>query len=178
MTGFKGRISSDCNSPKGLFLWEKTMKLVKVQKTFFERCKSLGADPNNQLLHNESGRPCVLIMKLNYKGEDRDFVVPIKSNILPRTDKTTFFALPPNRRTRTGNYHGIFYIKLFPISRIYIQPYLIEGNTYMQNIQKIIDKPENEKKIIDSCQNYLMEYEMGNKNNYTPDLDLIINKVL
>ncbi len=154
------------------------MKLVKVQKNFFEKCKNLGADPYNQLLHNEAGRPCVLIMKLIYKGKYRDFVVPMKSNISPKTDKATFFALPPNKRTRAGNYHGIYYIKLFPINRIYIQPYLISEDKYMQNIQKIFDKPENKKEIIGYCQNYLTQYEAGNKNYYTPDIDLIIDKVL
>ncbi len=154
------------------------MKLVKVQKNFFNRAISLKADPNDQLLHNEAGRPCVLIMKLKYKGKYRDFVVPMKSNISPKIDKETYFALPPNKRTRAGNYHGIYYIKLFPINKIYIQPYLISGNKYMKNIQKIIDKPENKKKIIDSCQNYLIQYEAGNRNYYTPDIDLIIDKVL
>lgn len=48
----------------------------------------------------------------------------------------------------------------------------------MQNIQKIIGKPENKKEIIDYCQNYLTQYEAGNKNYYTPDIDLIIDKVL
>ena len=117
-------------------------------------------------------------MKLIYKGKYRDFVVPMKSNISPKTDKATFFALPPNKRTRAGNYHGIYYIKLFPINRIYIQPYLISEDKYMQNIQKIFDKPENKKEIIGYCQNYLTQYEAGNKNYYTPDIDLIIDKVL
>ena len=40
------------------------MNLVKVKDTFFKECKSQGADPYNQLLHNEAGRPCVLVVKL------------------------------------------------------------------------------------------------------------------
>ena len=154
------------------------MKLVKVRGDFFYNCKSLGSDPDNQLLYNEAGRPCVLLIRLKYKGENRDFVVPMKSNIAANTDKKTFFALPPNKRTRPGNYHGIYYVKLFPIDRKYVQPYLIEGNTYMQNIQTIIDKPDNEREIVNACQNYLREYEMGNKNYYTPNIDLIIELAL
>lgn len=154
------------------------MKIVKVHEDFFDKCRNLGADPNNQLLHNETGRPCVLLIKLKYKGENRDFVVPMKSNIVANTDKKTFFALPPNKRTRVGNYHGIYYVKLFPIDRKYIQPYLIGRNTYMQTIQAILDKPGNEREIVRACQNYLIEYEKGNKNYYTPNIDLIIEKIL
>ena len=68
------------------------MNLVKVKDTFFKECKSQGADPYNQLLHNEAGRPCVLVVKLKYKGVKRNFVVPLKSNITANTDKTTYFA--------------------------------------------------------------------------------------
>lgn len=154
------------------------MNLVKVHKDFFAACKNAGADPDNQLLYNEAGRPCVLLIRLKYKEKNRDFVVPLKSNIVPNTDNKTFFALPPNSRTRLGNYHGIYYVKLFPIDRKYIQPYLTEGNTYMQGIKTIIDNPINEREIIDACQNYLIEYENEKKNYYTPNIDLIIEKVL
>ena len=127
------------------------MDLVKVHWKFFKDCKSAGADPHNQLLHNEAGRPCVLIIKLAYKGKKRDFVVPMKSNIAANTDKNTFFALPPNARTKPGNFHGIYYVKLFPVHRSYIQPYLINGNAYMQNIKSIIDRPDNQREIINAC---------------------------
>lgn len=93
------------------------MNLVKVKDTFFKECKSQGADPYNQLLHNEAGRPCVLVVKLKYKGVKRNFVVPLKSNITANTDKTTYFALPPNSKTKSGNFHGVYYIKLFPIEK-------------------------------------------------------------
>lgn len=150
----------------------QTMNLVKVERNFFTMCKDNGADFNNQLLHNEAGRPCVLIIKLKYKGENRDFVVPMKSNITPTTDKNTYFALPPNKRTRPGNFHGIYYVKLFPISKEYIKPYLYDGDAYLCGVKDIIDS--NEKTIIDACQNYLNEYEKGNINAYTPDIDSII----
>lgn len=153
------------------------MNLVKVHWKFFKECKSAGADPHNQLLHNEAGRPCVLIIKLTYKGKKRDFVVPMKSNIVANTDKNTFFALPPNARTKPGNFHGIYYVKLFPVQKSYIQPYLISENAYMQNIKSIIDRPDNQREIINACQQYLNEYEMGNRNSYTPEIDLIIEQI-
>lgn len=174
MTGTEFRISfNSVEWPvEGHFLMGEKMNLVKVDTAFFSMCKKNGADPNNQLLHNEAGRPCVLIIKLKYKGHYRDFVVPMKSNIAPITDKKTYFALPPNSRTRSGNFHGIYYVKLFPISRKYIKPYLYDKNKYLCGIKTIID--DNEKEIITACQNYLDDYENGNKNAYTPDVDAII----
>lgn len=151
------------------------MNLVKVKSNFFKKCKNNGADKNNQLLHNEAGRPCVLIMKLRYNGQKRNFIVPLKSNITPNTDKNTFFALPPNSRTKPGNFHGIYYVKLFPITKKYVQPYLYKGDDFLTGIVNIIDNNDNT--IIKACQDYLDEYEKGNRNAYTPDIDAII-KVL
>ncbi|MGN1157481.1 MAG: hypothetical protein ACI4TK_14995 [Agathobacter sp.] len=149
------------------------MKLVKVTYDFFKMCKDAGADPNNQLLHNEAGRPCVLLLKLKYKGQNIDFVVPMKSNITPGTDKTTYFPLPPNKRTQPGNFHGIFYIKLFPINKKYIRSYLYKDDPYLCLVKTKID--ENEKIIINACQEYLDAYANGDVNAYTPDIDAIIN---
>lgn len=180
MTGLKCRISFNSIFAKPhllrllLMLGEKQMmNLVKVKGVFFKKCKSKGADPNNQLLHNEAGRPCVLILKLKYKGKKRNFVVPLKSNITPNTDKNTYFALPPNSRTKPGNFHGIYYVKLFPITKKYIQPYLYKGDAYLTGIKEIIDNNTNE--IIKACQDYLCQYENGECNSYTPDVDAIIN---
>jgi len=39
-------------------------------------------------------------------------------------------------------------------------------------VKKHID--DNEKEIITACQNYLDNYEKGNRNLYTPDIDKII----
>ena len=148
------------------------MNLVKVKGNFFKKCKKNGADKNNQLLHNEAGRPCVLIVKLKYKGQKRSFIVPLKSNITPNTDKNTFFALPPNSRTRPGNFHGIYYVKLFPITKKYVQPYLYKGDEFLTKVVEIID--DNDDIIIRACQDYLDEYVKGNRNAYTPDIDAII----
>lgn len=148
------------------------MNLVKVKNNFFKMCKNNGADKNNQLLHNESGRPCVLIMRLKYKGQNQNFVVPLKSNITPNTDKNTFFPLPPNSRTKTGNFHGIYYVKLFPITKKYVQPYLYKGDDFITGIVDIIDN--NDDIIIKACQDYLDEYANGKRNAYTPDIDAII----
>lgn len=179
MTGLKCRISFKSMFQQSLVLrlllllevWQK-MNLVKVKWNFFKKCKKNGADKNNQLLHNEAGRPCVLIMKLKYKDKKRNFIVPLKSNITPNTDKNTFFALPPNSRTKPGNFHGIYYIKLFPIIKKYVQPYLYKGDEFLTKVVDIIET--NDDIIIKACQDYLDEYANGKRNAYTPDIDAII----
>lgn len=154
------------------FLKGITMELVKITQEFFEECKKHGANKNRQLLESEAGRPCVLILSLKYQGKRRKFVVPMKSNIRPTENKKNYFALPPNSRTKEGFYHGIFYIKLFPISNEYINPYYYNNNTFLMKIKRKIDI--NEKNIITACQEYLDGYAKGNRNMFTPDIDKII----
>ncbi|MBO5353892.1 MAG: hypothetical protein J6J44_14390 [Lachnospiraceae bacterium] len=148
------------------------MELVKVTPEFYELCEKYGANKNRQLLVSEAGRPCVLVVSLVYCGKKRKFVVPMKSNIKSSEDKKNYFALPPNSRTQRGCRHGVFYIKLFPISERYINPYYYSNNTYLCKIKKKID--ENEKIIVNACQNYLERYANGKGMNYTPDIDKII----
>ena len=99
----------------------------------------------------------------------------MKSNITPLTDRTTYFALPPNNRTKSGNFHGISYIKLFPINKKYVKPYFYNNNKYLCGVKAIIDS--HEKEIINACQRYLNEYENGNKNAFTTDIDAIIEQL-
>ena len=150
------------------------MQLVKVGEQFYQECKRQGTD--KELLFNGSGRPCVLIVKLNYKGQKHKFVVPIRSNIAANAPKEQYFALPPNRATKSGNRHGVHYIKLFPINSKYVQKYRIENNEYMQKIKTILDR--NEKEIVEACQNYLNACEQGQRNVMTPDIDGILSWLL
>ena len=149
------------------------MQLVKVTPKFFEVCEKCGANKNKQLLESEAGRPCVLILSLKYHGKKRKFVVPIKSNIKSSEDKKNYFPLPPNNRTKPGCRHGVFYIKLFPVSSKYINPYYYNNNTFLVGIKKIID--DNAKEIVTSCQRYLERYENGDGTTFTPDINKIID---
>lgn len=129
------------------------MQLVKVTQAFFDACEKHGANANRQLLISEVGRPCVLVLSLKYQGKKRKFIVPIKSNIKASEDKKNYFPLPPNNRTKPGCHHGVFYIKLFPISDKYINPYYYNKDEFLVGVKKRID--ENEKEIVTACQNYL-----------------------
>lgn len=146
------------------------MQLVKVSPSFYADCKSNGTE--EELLFNEQGRPCVLLLRLKYKGNYRMFVVPLRSNISKTAPKNQYFALPPNKDTKPGNHHGVHYIKLFPVSKEYVQRYEIDGNKFLLQVSSILNS--NEKTIVDACQRYLEECEKGNKHPMTPDIDGIL----
>lgn len=175
MTGYKIRISfiSRQEPQFGAFVCitkEVCVKLVKVKKSFYDECKKHGVE--KELLLNEGGRPCVLIVRLPYGGRKRDFVVPLRSNISGTVPRNQYFSLPPNSNTQTGNSHGIHYIKLFPITTKYIDKYAIDKDAYKVMIKSIIDA--NESAIVKACKRYLVDYEKGNRNPYTPNIDGII----
>jgi hypothetical protein len=149
------------------------MRLVKVKKSFYELCKVNNLD--NEMLFNQDGRPCVLIVKLDYKEKSRDFVIPLRSNISPKTPEWQYKKLPPNPATKEHHHHGIHFIKIFPIHSKYLDKYIVEGSDYYSVIQRIIDRDE--AKIVSECQKYLNEYEKGNGNRMTPDIDGILNLI-
>ena len=147
------------------------MNLVKVNSQFFADCITHGTD--KELMFNKDGRPCILIMKLKYKGAYHKFAVPLRSNITADVPKEQYFALPPNSATKPGNRHGIHYIKIFPVDKRYVQKYRIENNTYLLQVKSILDK--NEKQIISACQEYLKKYEQGLGHFMTPDIEGILS---
>ena len=150
------------------------MKLVKVNRIFYDMCVANGVD--QEIMMNKNGRPCVLIVHLTFRGIVRDFVVPLRSNISPITPSWQYCSLPPDKHTKPKFRHGIHYIKLFPILPKYIDKYHVNGDKFYATLQKVINRKE--KEIIDSCQEYLTRYEQGDKHSMTPDIDGIISKVL
>ncbi len=147
------------------------MDIVKVSNSFYSDCVAHGTE--SELLLNESGRPCVLLVNLMYKGNRRKFVIPLRSNIAPSAPKWQYFPLPPNKGTRSGRVHGLHYIKLWPITDKYIQSYHIDEDKYLLLVSGIINKHERE--IIHACQTYLDQCARGNKHNMTPDIDGILS---
>lgn len=147
------------------------MRIVKVSRSFFNDCIAHGTD--GELLFNEQGRPCVLIVALMYRGKQHEFIVPMRSNISGTTPEEQYFPLPTTSHTRPGRKHGIHYIKLFPITNKYVQRYRLNTeDKYWRATQAIIDS--HEKEIVDACQNILNEYDAGNRHPMTPDIDGIL----
>lgn len=84
------------------------MKIVSIAQDFFDLVEG---DRELMLKHN---RPCIVVVRLRFRGKRRDFAVPLRSNIAPNVPKDQYFALPPRPTTRPGCRHGIHYIKMFP----------------------------------------------------------------
>ena len=142
------------------------MRIITIKREFYEMCKRHGCD--EEMLYNKDGRPCVLLIQLKYKKRYHNFAVPLRSNISANTPKNQYFSLPPTKNTRIRNRHGIHYIKLLPITNKYILPYYNCDKTVMKILKT------NEKKIVMAVQQYLCEYEKGNRHGMTPCIDNII----
>lgn len=61
---------------------------------------------------------------------------------------------------------------MFPVDRTKVNRFNMEGMFY-QMMKAFLDKEE--KNIIKACQNYLLDYELGNKPKYATNIDLLIN---
>ena len=146
------------------------MKIIKISSSYYSLLEKNKL--NDEIEHNEAGRPCILVVKLKYKGSFYNFAVPFRSNISPVTPKDEYFALPPNPKTNSKHHHGIQFIKMFPNDRTQCQKFLIDGNDYLKMISKILD--ENEHEIIQRCQEYLDKYADAERHRYSPNIDGII----
>lgn len=145
------------------------MRIVSVSQDFFDLC---GDDRELMLKRN---RPCILVIRLRYKGKRHDFAVPLRSNIAPNVPKDQYFALPPRPTTKPGHRHGIHYIKMFPIRKQYQRRFRTEGSQYYETLQRIIDS--NSKQIVGNCQAYLDRYEAEGKPRFAVDIDRVLEKL-
>ncbi len=142
------------------------MKIVTISRRLL---KNFQQDP--EVLKKE-GRPCLLVVRLKYKGDVLPFAVPLRSNISAVTPKGQYFALPPRSGTRSGNHHGLHYIKMMPMAKKYIVRYRTENDEFATIIQSVVN--QNEKRIITECQKYLDDYSNGYRPLYSTDIDLLL----
>ncbi len=126
-------------------------------------------DRELMLKHN---RPCIVVVRLRFRGKHRDFAVSLHSNIAPNVPKDQYFALPPRPTTRLGCRHGIHYIKMFPITKAYQRRFRTEGSAYYETLQRIIDS--NTKRIVSECRAYLDRYEREGRPHFAVDIDRIV----
>ena len=120
-------------------------------------------------------RPCLIIVKAEYKGKKYDFAVPFRSNISNSTPKSDYFSLPPRRTTKPNHAHGLHYAKMFPITSKYFLKYNMGGDVREELVLAIVEKRI--KEISDAVQQYLHNYEMGVYMNYHVDIDNVIKKL-
>lgn len=143
------------------------MKLVTISETLLKKYAI-----DDEMLH-KSGRPCVLIVRLIYKGKRQDFAVPLRSNIPAKAPKNQYFSLPPRYQTKPHNHHGLHYIKMFPISRKYLNQYRTNGNSFATIIKSILAK--NQSVIVSECQSYLSKCEHGERPEFSTNIDLLLS---
>ena len=143
------------------------MKLVTINSKLFNLYKK---DPE---FLSKAKRPCVLAVRLKYKNQNYNFAVPFRSNIPAASQKSEYFPLPPRSTTRSGNRHGLHYIKMFPVEKNQLQIYRTTGNKAATMYKKIINK--NEKRIVRECQEYLNAFEKNHKSPYATDIDLLLS---
>ena len=69
------------------------MRIVSISDDFLERFAA-----GDREFMQKHGRPCLLVVRLKFRGKRRDFAVPFRSNIAPNVPKDQYFALPLARR--------------------------------------------------------------------------------
>ena len=145
------------------------MRLVTIDVKLYKTFKQ-----DKEFLHNAK-RPCVLVLRLKYKGHNHHFAIPVRSNISASSEKNLYFPLPPRPNTRPKNRHGLHYIKMFPVRVEHLQKYHTAGNISATLMKAIIDK--NTKRIVMDCQNYLYEYEKGKRHKFATDIDFLLEQL-
>ena len=145
----------------------RRIKLISVKGELIAKFSKLDSE-----ILIKGKRPTVLVMRLKYRGKNRDFAVPLRSNIEPAAPKNEYFALPNRKSTREKHHHGLHYIKMFPVAKQFYERYRIEGDLASKLYLAIIDK--NERRIIQDCQSYLTRYEAGIRSAYSTDIDKLL----
>ena len=97
------------------------MKIVSVKSSLLEEYRKIDRE-----MLDKHGRPCLLVVRLKYKGKNRMFAVPFRSNIPGNVPKEQYFSLPPRSTTQSGKRHGIHYIKMFPVEKPFLERYRLD----------------------------------------------------
>lgn len=152
---------------------KRKIKVVTIHNNFF---KLLGESDSELLsikdeLHR---RPCLILIKIKYKGKNYTFALPLRSNIPGSCPKNTYFSLPQCSTTRDGNRHGIHYSKAFPIDQKYFIPYQMDGDFNGEYILANIEK--NFDIIVTEFKSYIEQYEQGVKPKFCVNIDNAIDK--
>lgn len=140
------------------------MRLVSIADDYVDLLSS-----RDREFMQKHGRPCVLLVRLRFRGRRHDFAVPLRSNIAPNVPKEQYFALPPRPSTRPRCRHGVHYIKMFPVRRDLVRRFRTEGNAYYEKLVAILDA--NQSRLVRECQAYLDGYERLGKPRFAVDLD-------
>lgn len=146
------------------------LTLISINESLLTKYRKIDKE-----VMEKSGRPVVLIVRLKYKGRNREFAVPLRSNIAPSVPPEEYFPLPNRSATKPRHHHGLHYIKMFPVEKRFYVRYRTEGNIAAKLCLAFIDK--NESKIVENCQAYLSRYEIGIRPNFSTSIDLLLEEL-
>lgn len=153
--------------------YKRKIKVVTIRQSFYK----LFSEDNEimQKIGQETKeRPCLILMKLNYKGNLHTFAIPFRSNI-GNAPKGTYFPLPKRAATKNGKKHGLHYTKMFPIIEKYITSYKMGGDILEELVMAYIEK--NIKQIFNEVSQYLRRYENGQHELYCVNVDDVLSKL-
>ena len=117
------------------------MRLVSIDPDYLDLLSS-----HDREFMRKHGRPCVLVLRLRFRGRKVNFAVPLRSNIAPNVPRDQYFPLPPRPSTKPRHRHGIHYIKMYTHTR----------------------------DIVRACQSYLEKYEAEGRPRFAVDIDRAI----
>lgn len=131
---------------------KRKIKIVTIHDSFFKLVKD--TEPELLQIRKEmQRRPCLVLLKIKYKGKNYTFALPMRSNIS---------KLTPNRKST----------KAFPIDPKYLISYKMDGDFFGEYILAYIEK--NIDTIVKEFKNYLLDYEKGQYYKYHVDIDHLI----
>ena len=97
-------------------------------------------------------RPCLILLKMRYKGNLHTFAIPFRSNI-GNAPSNTYFPLPKRAKTKDRRKLGLHYSKMFPITEKYMLAYHMEGDFQEELVMAYIER--NIKQIYSEAAQYL-----------------------
>jgi len=152
------------------------MRITSLNNEFFEKYDLYNID--RELLNNEENkhnRPYVIILRLKYKNVRQDFAIPFRTNIQNTLKSFEYFSLPPRKETKQNHIHGLHFAKMFPIINKYLEKYNYPDNNHATLTLSVLNK--NIDKLVSMAQNYINEFEKGNRVNYCTDIEAIFNAI-
>lgn len=120
---------------------------------------------------NGNRRPFVIIMRLKYRGEKRNFAIPLRSNIPSYYNSKEYVSLPPRDKTKSNYVHGLHIIKMFPVTKKFFLKYHV-SSIQDKLIQAVIDKNFDE--VFEKAKSYLNDLENDKPHKYGVDIDNMI----
>ncbi|PXX78107.1 hypothetical protein [Dielma fastidiosa] len=153
--------------------YKRKIKVVTIKQSFYELFSE-----NHEIMRimgqEAKDRPCLILLKMKYKGNLHTFAIPFRSNI-GNAPSNTYFPLPKRAKTKDRRKHGLHYSKMFPITEKYMLAYHMGGDFQEELVMAYIER--NIKQIYSEAAQYLKNYETGQHELFCVDIDDVLIKL-